>query len=281
MADMGLTEVSAAVMKEVSQLIQTQLIQEAKLISTVQNFPVAQGRDTVKIPRAGDFTVDAKAENTGLTAQVVTYATDDLAIDKHKAILVRLEDIAQIQATPDVVGDILGRMARQMALKIDSDIVACLEATSASAPDHRIVYTNSGTDNTLGKADLLQARYLLHVQNVPFNECFIGVSPASEKNLLAIDDFVHVDKYGASAQGLMNGELGRLYGARVIMSNVFADAKTLVWHPTHAAFGLQEMIKFERDRDLVNVATVFLAQQLYGCKTLDSGKRGVLLGTAS
>jgi hypothetical protein len=185
MADMGLTEVSAAVMKEVSTIIQAQLIQEAKLVPLVQNIPVAPGRDTVKIPRAGDFTVDAKAENTALTAQVITYATDDLAIDKHEAILVRLEDIAQIQATPDVVSDILGRIARQMALKIDTNLEAQIRLVSASSPDHRIAYANSGTDNTLGKADLLEARRLLHVQNVPFNECYVGVSPGSEKALLA------------------------------------------------------------------------------------------------
>jgi N4-gp56 family major capsid protein len=281
MADMGLTEVSAAVMKEVSTLIQAQLIQQAKLIPTVQNFPVAPGRDTVKIPRAGGFTADNKAENTALTAQVITYATDDLVIDKHKAILVRLEDIAQIQATPNVVADIVGRISRQLALAIDTDLVAAIEAASASSPDHRIVYANNGGDNTLGKADLLEARRLLHVQNVPFSECFIGVTPKSEVNLLAIDDFVHVDKYGASAEGLMNGELGRLYGARVIMSNEFEDLKTMVWHPTHVAFGMQAALRFEQDRDLANVATLYLATQLYGCKTLDSGKRAVLLGTAS
>lgn len=277
MADMGLTEVASAVMKEVSLMIQAQLIQEAKLIPTVQNFPALPGRDTIKIPRAGNFTVDTKSENTGLTAQVITYASDDLLLDKHEAILVRLEDIAQIQATPDVVGDIVARIARQMALKIDTRIVACLEATSAAAPDHRVAYAGP----SLGKADLLAARTLLHVQNVPFNECFVGVSAASESALLAVDDFVHVDRYGSTATGLMNGEIGRLYGARVIMSNEFADLKTIVWHPTHVAFGMQQAIRFERDRDLTNVATVFLAQQLYGCKTLDSGKRGVMLGTAA
>jgi N4-gp56 family major capsid protein len=278
---MGMTEVTAAVMTEVSKVIQSQLIQNAKLIPTVTNVPVGAGMGTVKLPRAGDFTVDAKAENTGLTAQVLTYASDDLAIDKHEAILVRLEDIAQIQATPDVVSDILARIARQMAYKIDTNLVVQILLASASAPDHRIAYTNSGTDNTLGKADILAARQLLHVQNVPFSECYIGVSPASEKNLLAIDDFVHVDKYGANAQGLMNGELGRLYGAKVIMSNAFTDAATLVWHPSHVAFGMQQGLRFERDRDLPNVATLFLATQLYGCKVLDSGKRAVKLGTAT
>lgn len=280
MADMGLTEVTAAVQDEISSFVQAELKQKSVLIPLVQNFPVAPGRDTISIPRAGGFTAEDKAENTALTAQVLTYAVDQLAINKHKAVLVRLEEIAQIQATPDVIGDILARMATELAYKIDVDIAAQLEATSASSPDHRIAYANSGSDNTFQKADILAARELLHKQNVPFNECYIGVSAASEVDLLGITDFVHADTYGSS-DGLVKGELGRLFGARVVMSNVFADAKTVIWHPTHVAFGMQQSLTFRRQDDLDNVATKFLASQLYGAKVLDSGKRGVLLGTAS
>lgn len=277
MADMGLTEVAAGVMDEVSRFVQAELKQKAVLANLVQNFPVGPGRDSVKITRAGGFTAAAKAENTALTAQVITFAADTMALDQHKAVYVKLEDIASLQATPDVVEQILMRMASEMAYDVDAYIVTKLEATSASAPDHRLAYADA---TSFKKADILAARQLLHVQNVPFNECYIGVSPASEVSLLAIDDFVHADKYGSS-EGLVNGELGRLYGAKVIMSNVFADAKTLVWHPSHVAFARQQNITFERDRDLANVATEYLATQLFGAQTLDSGKRGVLLGTAT
>jgi N4-gp56 family major capsid protein len=277
MADMGKTEVDAAVMEQVSQFVQAELKQRALLMPTVQNFPAPGGIDKIKIPRAGGFTAATKAENTALTAQVITFATDDLDLDQHKAVLARLEDFANIQATPNVVQEILGRMASEMALAVDQHIVTCLDDVSAAAPDHAIVYDNA-TD--LKKADLLNARELLHVQNVPFEECWIGVSPANEASLLAVDDFVQADKYGRP-DGLQRGVLGTLYGARVIMSNVFDDAKTLVWHPTHCAFAMQQEIRFETDRDLPNVATEYLSSAIYGCKVLDSGKRGVLLGSAT
>lgn len=277
MADMGLTEVQAGVMEEVSSFVQAELKQRAVLAPLVQNFPAMPGRDTVKITRAGGFTSADKAENTALTAQVLTFAADSLALDQHKAVYVKMEDIAGLQATPNVVGEILQRIASEMALTVDRYIVEQLEAASAAAPDHRIDYADA---TSLKKADILEARKLLHEQNVDFNQCYIGVSPASEVSLLAIDDFVHVDKYGSS-NGLVNGELGRLYGAPVVMSNVFDDAKTVIWHPTHVAFARQQAIGFERDRDLANVATEFLATQLFGATTLDAGKRGVVLGTAA
>jgi N4-gp56 family major capsid protein len=277
MADMGLTEVSAAVMTEISEFVQAELKQRAKLLPTVQNFPAAPGMGQVDITRAGGFTANDKAENTDLTAQTITFAADSLALDKHKAVYVVLEDIANIQARPDVTEQILTRMASEMALQIDRDIVTELESVSTAAPDHLIAYADA---TSYKKADVLEARALLHEQNVPFNECYIGVSPRSEVSLLAVDDFVHVDKYGSS-EAVMNGEIGRLYGARVIMSNVFDDAKTVTWHPTHCAVAIQQQLNFERDRSLAKIATEFLANQLYGVKVLDSGLRGVVQGTAA
>lgn len=277
MADMGLTEVAAAVMQEVSAQVQSELKQKSVLIPLVKNYVAGPGMDTIKIPRAGGFTAADKAENTSLTAQVITFASDDLALNKHKAILARLEDIANLQAKPDVVGEILSRMASEMALAIDVDIVAQLELTSASAPDHRLAYADTVS---LKQADILAARQLLHVQNVPFNECFIGVSAASEVSLLGIADFIRADAYG-SASGLVNGQLGTLYGAKVVMSNVFDDAKTVIWHPSHVAFAMQQNMSLKVQDDLDNVAVKYMASQIYGSKVLDSGKRAVLLGSAT
>lgn len=278
MADMGLTEVSATVQQTVADMVQEYLIQEAVLMERVMNIPSKPGEDRVKIPRSGDdFTADTKAENTALTAQTITYTTDDLLLDKHKAVQVRLEDIANVQSMIEVLPDIIPRMVKTLALDIDTQIVVQLEAASAAAPDHRLAYDNA---TSLGKTDLLNARQLIHEQNLRFNECFIGVSPASEKNLLAIDDFVHVDKYGSS-DGLVNGELGRLYGARVVMSNEFDDAKTIVWHPTAVAFSRQVQPKFETDRDLPNLADLVSLSHLYGTIVLDAGVRQVVLGTAT
>ena len=277
MADMGITEVAATIEERIASQIQSFLIQESVLIPTVMNRPAELGINKVSFPRAGGFSVDDKVENTAVTAQTITYAVDELDLDKYKTIQVRLEDNADWQSKPDVVSDIIMRMGKQLALQVDEDIYDCLEATSAAAPDHRLAYANA-TD--LKKADLLEARALLHEQNVPFNECTILVSPRSETSLLAIDDFVHADKYG-SAEGLRNGELGRLYGAPVIMTNVAEDAKTIVYHPSHAAFAWQVQARFETDRDLPNLANLYSIQQLYGCTTLDSGVRGVLLGTAA
>lgn len=278
MADFGLTEVDAVSAQLIESLVQKFLIQEAKLMPLVQNFSGPKGAKSIKIPRGGSLTADTKVENVAATAQTFVYAQDELLLNLHKVIQVVLEDSAQIQATPDIVSDIIERMAKTLALDIDTSIVSILETPSAAGPDHRLAYANA---TSLGKADLLVARKLIHAQNLNFNECFIGVNPVSEADLLAVDDFVHVDKYGANADGLRNGELGRLYGAPVIMSNEFDALKTIVWHPTMMAFARQIEPKFERFRDVPKLADLYSFSNLYGVKLLDSGVRGVMLGTAA
>lgn len=279
MADviLGKTEVDAVSMEVVlGAMVQQQLIQSAILLPTISQYPAGPGMDKLKIPRAGGFTVGDKTENVALDAQTITYATDDLALDKHKAVQVLLEKFADIQSNVNALSDIAGRAGRAMALQLDTDIITALEATSASAPDHRIAYAGSA----IAQVDILEGMRLLKVQNVNVRECYLGISPLEEKAMLQIADFVRADGYG-SAGGLQNGVLGSIYGLKVIVHTGFADLKSLIWHPSHVGVGMQEQITYDSMKDLANLAMRHSWDMIYGTKTLDSGKRGVLLGTAS
>lgn len=281
MADVitGKTEIDAVSQELVSSIVQDYLIQDAKLLSTVMDFsPMAgPGMDKIKIPRTGGFTVNDKAENTAVDAQSLTYATDDLDLNKHKVIQVLAEDQAILQARVAMVQDIAMRAGKNMALALDKDIIVALEAASANAPDHRLAYGNT---TSLGQADILKARELLNIQNVPMSDRFMGISPASETALLTLSDFVRADSYGSSG-GLREGELGRIYGFTVIMHTGFADLKSLFWHKSHVAVAIQQSLRYQTESALAHLATRHSFDQLYGCKTLDSGKRAVLFGTAA
>lgn len=279
MADviLGKTEVDAVSMEVVlGAMVQQQLIQSAILLPTVNSYPAGPGMDKLKIPRAGGFTVGDKTENTAVDAQTITYATDDLALDKHKVIQVLLEKFAMVQSEVDALSDIAGRAGRAMALQIDTDIIAALEATSAAAPDHRIAYTGAA----IAQVDILEGMKLLKDQNVDLSQCYLGISTASEKAMLQIADFVRADGYG-SAGGLQKGVLGSIYGLKVIVHTGFATLKSIIWHPSHVGVGIQEQITYATMYDLANLANRHSWDMIYGTKTLDSGKRGVMLGTAA
>jgi N4-gp56 family major capsid protein len=278
MAQIGLTEVSATSMDVIASIVLDTLKQESKLIPLVGDYSAfaQKGAMSVKVPRRTQFAAADKAENTALTAQELTFAVDTISLTKNKAIYAALERVAEMQATPNVESEIIMEMAKELALQVDKDIFACIAAASAAAPDHRLVFV--GAD--VAQADLLSARYLLNVQNCPLDNRYLGIAPDQEKALLSISDFVRADAYG-SAGGLVNGEIGRLYGMTVVMSNVFTAARAYVWHKSAVGFAQQMTPEYSTDVDLKNTAKEYLLQHIYGCQTMDSGKRQVLLGSAA
>lgn len=280
MADalLGKTEVDAASAELISSIVQQFLIQESKLLSTVSDYSAlaVPGSDTVKFPKAAGFTVGDKAENTAVDAQVMTYATDDLLLNKHKVVQVLVEKFAKLQGPQSLEADIALRAAKGLALQLDIDIITALEAASASGPDHRIAYIGA----TIAKEDILAARTLLNKQVVPMEDRYLVISPDSESSLLALADFIHAQTYG-DANSLKSGELGRIYGFTVMMHNNAATLKTLAYHKSHVAAAIQQGMVYDSDKDLANLAMRHSFDQVYGVKTMDAGKRGVLLGTAT
>ena len=163
--------------------------------------------------------------------------------------------------------------AKELALQIDKDLIVELKLVSTSGPDHLLDYANTPTD-TLAVADIVNARKLLNIQNVPMADRYMLISPAQEAALLQISDFVHADKYG-SAEGVMNGELGRIYGFRVLMHSTLADAQAIFYHKSHVGFAQQMQPEFKTAFDLASASDEFLLHTVYGAEVLDSGKRGV------
>lgn len=276
MAEIGLTEVSATSQEVVSNLVQMTLKQESIALATVADYSqfAVQGASVVKVPRRTQFAAANKAENTALTAQEITFATDDIDLNKHKAIYAKLERIAGVQASVDVAAEVLMEQAKELALQIDKDLIVQLKLASSAAPDHIIQLSGGGT--ALNQANIIEARRLLNVQKVPMSDRFLMVSPDTEADMLAIADFVRADAYG-SAGGLINGEIGRVYGFTVVMHTELSGDEALAYHKSHVGFAMQLNPEFKTDFNLASVSDEYLLHQIYGTVVLDSGKRGIFL----
>ena len=282
MAEIGLTEVSATSMDIVTAIVQETLKQKAILLSTITDYSrfAVKGAKSVEVPRRDQFAAANKTENTSLVAQELTFAVDQIPLTKHKAVLACLEDIARVQATPNVEAEIIQEMANELALQVDKDLLVELKLVSTSAPDHLLDYANSPTD-TIQQTDLLEARKLLNEAIVPMGDRFIVISPAQEKAMLLLSDFVRADTYGSPA-GLREAELGRIYGMTVMMHTELATNEVLIYHKTHVGYATQTNAKFDRDRDVEKLCDKFAMSWIYGSKVLDGGKRGVFFnGTGS
>lgn len=277
MADalMGVTETSASALANISRVAQTYLQQQSKLLPTVTDYSslAVQGASSIKLPRSGGFTVGDKAENTAVDSQIITYAADTISLDQHRVVQFLLEDIANEQAMVNVVQDALLKASADLAFDIDSKIKAEFDNASTTSPDHVIQY-NDATNEDIELTDILEMRRLLIAQNIDPNQCFLGVGNAQEKNMLLIDNFIDSSKYGAS-RPVMNGEIGMIYGMRVIVSNVFSGTDSYAWHPTSVGMAMQQGVRVQRDYDLANLAWRYSLDYLAGFEVLDGGKRVV------
>ena len=258
-------------------LVQKQLIASAKLAPTVMNvseFSVP-GAKSIAFPYAGNFSVGDKAENAEVEAQILTYSADTLELSKHKVVQWIIEKIASLQSAVAIEVDAISRAVKGLAKQLDSDIYAAIKGASAADPDHKVAYAG----DTIAIADILTGIKLLDIQDVPEEDRFLAINPTEKAEILAIEKFIDASKLGSGAP-LYTGQIGQIYGIPVIVSTVVATDNSVLYHRESTAWGLQAGPDYDTQKDLANLGMRHSIDQLYGVKTLDGGKRQVLLGTA-
>ncbi len=273
--DMGVTETSATGAALVAAMVQAQLIASAQIMFAVQDESARapKGAKSVAFPKTGALTPVAKVENVATYSQALTYAVDTLTLDQHMHTLVRLEDKADAQSVVNIEADIIERAGKGMAAQIDSFLYGLLrDGASASAPDH--ILNHYGSSAAITRTKILEARKLMDNQNVPASDRYMLVCPKQESQILDIDQFVSAEKYG-DRTALLNGEIGQLFGFRILKSTICEDDVTLYWHKSACAFARQVEPKWETFRNLDLLAWVYSLSSLYGGKVLDAGKRNV------
>jgi hypothetical protein len=275
----GSTETTAVSNARIASLVQSYLVQEAKLLPLVTDYSslVGPGAKSIALPRSGGFTVQDKTENTAVSSQIVTYAADAINLTTHKVVQFLAEKFATRQSAPNVLSDMLMKAGKDMAYAVDQLIAAAILAgPSTSNPDH-IIDFNDGTNNDVELADFLNIRSLLLAQNIDVSECYVGLNPAKEKDVLGISNFIEAAKWGNSMP-IQNGVIGQVYGLKVIISNVFETDSIVAWHPSAVGFAFGQSLVIDEQKDLANLATRYSLDFICGVTGgLDSGKRQVLV----
>jgi N4-gp56 family major capsid protein len=254
-------------------MAQSFLIQESVLLPTCTDYSnlAVPGASSIKLPRSGGFTVQDKQENVSADAQVITYASDTITFS-HRTVQFLIEKLAARQSVVDVVSDAVMKATKALALDIDEKILAEINLGSASAPDHQIVFADTVND-VLAKGDILAARKLLIDQNINPRECFLAVGSEKEAEMLAIEGFVDASKYG-SASPVMLGEIGMVYGMRVLVHTSISDYM-VAWHPSAVGYAFSQPIELDFDKDLANIGMRYSLDYIFGAEVLDGGKRCV------
>jgi N4-gp56 family major capsid protein len=278
MAVIGVTETSAVGLSVVSQYVQSVLANKSVLLPSILDLSseVELGAKSVSIGRSTSFTAESKAENTNYTSQVLTWSADALNLDKHEGVYVEAETISMLQSIVSQESKILERATLALVEKMEANIYTALASCSAAAPDHNITFDSS---TTLQIADIIEAVQLLDMQKVPREDRFLAVNPKQYWHIAGLSNFIEASKYGNNI-ALLSGEVGQILGLKVLMTNSVTVDKVLVYQREHVAFARQSQVTWQQAYKLANGSIEFLLQHIYGLKTLDLGKRGVIIESA-
>lgn len=180
---------------------------------------IANQGDTVHINSIGAITVKDYTKNTDIAdPDALTTTEQTLVIDQCKYFNFQVDDVDNVQAAGDLVDTAMSRAAYSLADVADAYLLKTIAAGAASG-------------NTVGAAsgpialtaanvyeNIVKLRTKLDKANVPNTGRTIVVPPEVYALLLMDDRFAKSDA-AAGQSALLNGEVGRVAGFTVYMSN--------------------------------------------------------------
>jgi len=226
-----------------------------------------QAGDTIKIPKrprltASQFT--AGSENVPSTS--VTYSTVSITANTvGQSVKIPLTAIKNAQV--DVVNDLVNALGEAIALKEDEDCVNAL----ISGASFVISATSAGV---LTYEDLIKAKSSL--EGAYFTPKVLLVNPSEHNDLLKSDMFTDASKYG-SAEPLLNGEVGKIAGMKVVVDHKVPSGKAIVLDPDYAGlYVLKEDVKVEEKELPEQYAVQLIATKWYGVGVIYSSAIAVI-----
>lgn len=264
-------------------VVQDELLRAAKLRPTVTEYPANPGEKSVSIPKFsqsfdGPATINPDGETVS-DFQDIAFAVDTILLNQHVVLPYRITDRAEMQSSVNAKGEAAKSAGKQMGIYMDDQIIARLRQASATAPDHKIDLDGNavaGSATALSLEGITTARMLLNKQNL-MSERWMVIPPDLEKDLLDLDQFRNADKYG-SREALLNGEVGRIYGFRVMVHNGLNANEAFCYEKEAVGIAVQQEIKFEEQRADVRLqSTDYAFTLLMGSLVLDGGNKVVHL----
>lgn len=266
-------------------IVQEQLIREGKLLPTVTDYSaqVIEGIKQIEIPRYDSEFGDPNSQNadgvTPVTAQTVDFQVDTLTLDKWRTLAYEIPDRVARQSRLPLEAELAASAGRSFAKYMDDEIISVLRAAADGTlglPDHRIQLDGAANDE-ISLDNIAHARELLNKANVTESDRFMLVSPRQERAMLNITNFIRANEYGAR-EALLDGEIGRVFGFRVMVHNGLADAEAIAYQRQAAGFAVQKSMTFETRRaDLKLQKTEYAFSAGWGTTVLEQGVKQVLL----
>lgn len=174
-------------------------------IAKIDNTLVGVPGSTITVPKyeyIGDAEELAEAAKANVAELKTT--TSEYKIKKISK-QVQITDEAMLSGYGDPVGQAGSQINKSLAAKIDADSMEALKGATLQVDEGKISYaTVVDAISYFGEE--------INTEKVMF------INPAQRAALLLDPDFTSSDRYGAGTNVVMNGEIGKISNARVVMS---------------------------------------------------------------
>lgn len=229
----------------VAEVVQRELQAKAKLAGLFRDYSnlVGKGTASLKIPRADSFSVSTRdnATPTAASASNLTFSFDQIDLDQSKYVYYVIPGDVELDAKPSYELTAAERAASSHARGMDVARIDELFTGGSSAVNVEYDAGSSDIEDTI----LSMIQEADEANMLDDGERFLIVRPQERKALLGVANFIQADRY-PNSQALVTGELGSLYGVRVVVTNLSGSVNNTDL-ATPAPFGDGSMILCHRE----------------------------------
>ena len=241
---------------------------DVKLIDKIKLAPIAEvnreleGRpgSTLTFPKWG-YIGDAAdlAEGAALTYENIAESTVEIKVKK-VAKGVSITDEAVLSGYGNPVEQIGQQLLTAVASKIEADMYDAVKNEKKATRDTVGCFQHQ-YNKTAGftKEDIIDMRAKFGEDQE--GEMVLFVNPAEFAKLAKDRDFVQIQQ-GAQ---IISGEMGMLYGVRLVVANRVPAGKPFLMKPGALAIVMKRNVMVESERDMDHFATKFAVSDHYVC----------------
>ncbi len=252
----------------IAALVQKELIAKAILAGTVLDVSrfAVKGAKTIAFPKAGSFTVEDRATGVQATIQNLTFANDQLLLDKMATVSWLIDPQDELESVLDVDAEYSLRAAAAHGLYLDQQIKSVLETNG--------VATTTVAAN-ITDAVILEMRAALLRREADPRKLRLAISPEQEAAMLGINKFTLVEQYGQAV--VQSGAFGFIYGIPVFVSSVIDGDEYYMYEEEGLCLGFQRGPTLGERAAPEYGATAMLKtlDQKFGVKGLQINQKGV------
>ena len=241
-----------------------------KLFNKDYQGDVVQG-SSVRIPSIGSVSVENYTRYTDLTGQEAADTSVLLSIDKAKAFEITIDDLDEVQATPNILAAYLTEAVFALQKQIDIDLAAALASGGTLVSGFGTSTTPIEVNSKNICQQLRSMALALDNAFVPHNNRGIVLPPWAVEKLTLASIVDATNNSDAMADGIVAKYAGfNVYSSPLVPNTSNAKYRILAGNPFSATYALQ-IDKTETLRHPKQFADVLRGLVVYGAKATRPG----------